>query len=134
MLHQACLYRTNVVWPLLTMIPSQPKLFNSGLYWTGPGCACTTLHCYKFSKLNTTVTNKAIPRHTQHNHTKPNQAKTCLTKHITIPGYNVLLHTTLHCSKPVYTNPKSNHMVVVWWWWCGGGVVVYLIDYRTTPV
>ena len=29
------------------------------------------------------------------------------------PGYPVLLCTTLHCSKPVYTDEKSNHMVVV---------------------
>ena len=40
--------------------------------------------------------------------------------------------TIQHCSEPVSTDKKSNHMVevVVWWcggvvvWWCGGGVVV----------
>ena len=124
-----------VVWFLKIMIPSQSKLFNYGLYWTGPGCGFTTYS--KFSIMDTKVTNQAIPRQSQHNHTKPSRTKIHHAKpNIKLPRvtlcYSVLLCSTLHCSKPVYTDQKSNHTVVVVW--CGGGGVVYLIDYRTTPV
>ena len=119
-----------VVWFLKIMIPSQSKLFNYGLYWTGPGCGFTTYT--QFSIMNTKVTNQAIQRHTQHNHTKPSPTKI----HHAKPNIK-LIWVTLCYSVPHYIALSLSILikkVITWWCGSGGGGVVYLIDYRTTPV
>ena len=73
-----------VVWFLKIMIPSQSKLFNYGLYWTGPGCGLTT---YSQNGPRTKQTNKIrlnqktrkllIQIKKTKMDTKPNPAETC---------------------------------------------------------